>query len=205
MHSPQNLNKIEFPFTTCLLLTNRHQEPIIKLPDFICQLQLIEISTDSSASENRECWGGKASQLLKVTPEMSLTMILIPQHTFYLSNWQIPTHSKEWPGSLPPSPTPQFKNTPLCLHSGKPAFIGPFVKYPFFPLIKRRKRSQGIVTFPLFFYMSSNNPPYLFMLCVFNALIERVSVCRTIVRRHHLTASLSFSGQMHWWIKETIL
>lgn len=84
----------------------------------------------------------------------------------------------------------------LWLHSGKPAFIGTFMEYPFFLLIKRRKISQGVVAFPPSFICLLIILHICSCLHLFNALTECVCVC-VYAAPLNCVCTLSFSGQMH--------
>lgn len=120
----------------------------------------------------------------------------------YLSNWRFPPIQKSGLEAFFP---PEFKNTSLSLPplGGKPAFIGPFVEHPFFPLIKRRKISQGVVAFPPSFITILIILHICSCLHLFSMRSLNVYVCVwvTIARHCHFTdcvCTLSFSGQMHW-------
>lgn len=144
--------------------------------------RLIETSTDSSATAHR-IRTKSFTVITSCTRNVTHKALNSTAH-LYLSNRQVPAHSKKWPRSIP-LPPPQFKNVSLWLHSGKPAFIGTFMEYPFFLLIKRRKISQGVVAFPPSFICLLIILHICSCLHLFNALTECVCVCM----QHHLTAS----------------
>ena len=132
--------------------------------------------------------------MLEVAPEMSLTKLLNSTAHLYFSNWQIPTHWKEWPGSLlSPGVQKHVALPPL----GEACFYWTLCGTSFLPPHqKKENKSRRSRISPLFYYYS-NNTPYLFVpssfQCAHWMCVQDYSEAAPL----YTDCTLSLSGQMH--------